>query len=113
MQPDARKFLEDVIEACDAVTEFVRGRSQADYRSDKLLRAGVERELMIVGEALLRARSLGAPVEDHITEVRKAIGLRHVLVHGYSAVDDDVIWGIAVGKVPLLRAEARQLLDEA
>ena len=42
--------------ACTLVDDFTRGRSADDYARDfQLLRAGVERELEIVGEALDKA----------------------------------------------------------
>ncbi len=50
--PEALKYLWDVAEACRRVCEFIEGKSIDRYRQDVLLRSAVERQLMIVGEAL-------------------------------------------------------------
>ncbi len=51
MQPETRKFLYDVFQACKALLEFTEGKNLDDYNADLLLRSGVERQLMIIGEA--------------------------------------------------------------
>lgn len=52
MRLDARAWLFDVVEAAQRVQRFVDGRTHADYLADELLRAGVERQFEIMGEAL-------------------------------------------------------------
>ncbi len=113
MQRRVRKLLHDVLEACDALDEFTEGRSRSDYESDRLLRAAVERELMILGEALYQARPLQPDLEERITDLRGIIAFRHVLVHGYGSLEHDTVWGIVTTEVPLVGAEVQQLLDEA
>lgn len=54
MRPDPRAYLHDVQKAIDLLSEFTAEKTFADYASDSLLRAGVEREFGIIGEALAR-----------------------------------------------------------
>jgi uncharacterized protein with HEPN domain len=54
MPPEARKYLFDMAEARGLIEAFVPGKSLDDYRSDPLLRSGVERQFEIVGEAVSR-----------------------------------------------------------
>ena len=110
MQPDTLKYLFDVQQACNALTEFVEGRTLADYRAELLLRSAVERQLIIIGEALQGALRVQPVVEDYITDIRGIIGFRHVLVHGYRIVEHETVWGIVHEDLPTLRAEVAQLL---
>jgi uncharacterized protein with HEPN domain len=55
MQPETRKFLYDVCQACEGLLEFTKGKNLEDYKAELLLRSGVERQLMIIGEALSQA----------------------------------------------------------
>lgn len=55
MRLEIRKFLYDVQQACELLGQFTEGKSLTDYLSDPLLRSAVERQLMIVGEALYQA----------------------------------------------------------
>ena len=54
MAHDPRKSVEDIRRAAALIAKFGNGRSFGDYRSDEMLHAAIERELMIVGEAMTR-----------------------------------------------------------
>ena len=56
MQFEALKYLYDMEQACVLLSSFLVGRTFADYEADPMLRSAVERQLMIVGEALNRLR---------------------------------------------------------
>ncbi|QYK49850.1 MAG: DUF86 domain-containing protein [Phycisphaeraceae bacterium] len=55
-----------MLDACDRIARFISGRSQADFRTDDLLRSAVERQIEIVGEAARAAihfwRQFDAPI---------------------------------------------------
>ena len=50
MRLEALKYLYDVRKAAGLLNEFVRDMTFADYQSDAMLRAAVEREFEIIGE---------------------------------------------------------------
>jgi uncharacterized protein with HEPN domain len=52
MRLEARKYLHDVDQAMARLTSFVAGRTIDDYLADALLRAAVERQFEIIGEAV-------------------------------------------------------------
>jgi uncharacterized protein with HEPN domain len=41
---------------------------------------------------------------------QKIIGMRNVLIHGYFAIDTDVVWDAAVRDVPALKPAVERLL---
>ena len=47
-----------------------------------------------------------------ISEQQRIISFRNVLVHGYDAVSDEVVWDIVETKLPTLSHEAESLLTE-
>lgn len=60
---------------------------------------------MIVGEALNQLKKLDPDVAAQISDLRAAVGLRKVLVHGYAAVEHGRVWRvIEVGLVAELDA---------
>lgn len=52
MQRDERAYLNDIVEACEAIVRAVSGLDLAAYRANRLVRSSVEREFIIVGEAV-------------------------------------------------------------
>ncbi|WP_397428915.1 DUF86 domain-containing protein, partial [Pseudofrankia sp. BMG5.37] len=51
MPPDPRKYLWDAANAAELARGFAHGQTFVDYRANAMLRAAVEREFEIIGEA--------------------------------------------------------------
>jgi uncharacterized protein with HEPN domain len=94
MKDEVRALLFDLVSAGRAVKAFVAGRSFEDYRSDELLRSAVERKFQIMGEAVRRIGREDPAVLEHIRDHRDIISFRNILVHGYDAIDDRIVWGV-------------------
>jgi uncharacterized protein with HEPN domain len=113
MHPDAPTLLWDAADAGHHVEAFVAGKTFDDYLTDAMLRAAVERKLGIVGEALNKLSKIDPATAATITDLSKIVGFRNVLVHGYSAVDDALVWQIVDSSLPGLLAEVDALLSDA
>lgn len=93
-QRDPRALLIQVATAGGNIPTFTSGKTFADYSRDHILRSAVERQFMIIGEALREASKLDASLERRITNFRAIIDFRNVLVHGYATVFDAGVWDI-------------------
>ena len=91
---------------------FTAGKSFAAYQHDALLRAGVERQLEIVGEALNQLVRTDPETAARVSEHRRIIAFRNILIHGYAEVDDRVVWSVLESKLPALLHEVKGLLEE-
>ncbi len=105
MPRDARAYLSDVIEACDAITNAVRGIDLQSYEDNRLVRSSVEREFTIIGEALAALNRLSEEIFSSITQARRIVDFRNLLTHQYPTVDDAIVWAIIERNVPVLRSE--------
>lgn len=47
-----------------------------------------------------------------ISNFRKIVDVRNRIIHGYDSVSDDVIWGIVIKNLPVLKTEVSHLLNE-
>lgn len=112
MQLEAKKYLFDVRQACSRIAEFTAGKSYADYSQDAMLRAAVERQFEIVGEALNRLAKLDGSLVEQITDHRRIIAFRNILVHAYARIDDRVVWGVVETNLPTLAGQVQALLGE-
>jgi uncharacterized protein with HEPN domain len=110
MPLEARKYLFDIQQAIDLIDGFRAGKSFADYRQDAMLRSAVERQFEIVGEAISRLAQLNPALAERLTEYRRIIAFRNILIHAYATIDDRIVWGVIEGKLPQLRQEVKNLL---
>ena len=113
MPRDARAYLTDIVEACDAITVAVRALDLALYQGNRLVRSSVEREFILIGEAAAALARFAPSIFDMITRARRIVDFRNQLTHEYSAVDDAVVWAVVEHDVPLLRRECAALIQHA
>ena len=112
MQLDAKKYLFDVQQAVARITDFTAGKQFADYHNDALLRAAVERQFEIIGEALAQLARVDEKLAARISEYRRIVAFRNILIHGYADVDARLVWAVVEAKLPILRQEVELLLAE-
>jgi uncharacterized protein with HEPN domain len=112
MRLEAKKYLYDMQQGASLLAEFVAGRTFADYQADAMLRAAVERQFEIIGEALSKLARLDADVAARVSEHRRIIAFRNILIHGYADVDHRLVWDIVETKLPLLCSEVEALLAD-
>lgn len=101
-----------MLDACRFLLEFAAGKSVADYKTDRGFRSAIERELQIIGEALIQLESSAPDLAATISEHQQIIHFRHVLVHGYYSLRPELVWDVIEEKLPVLRSELEALLPE-
>ena len=102
-----RHMLEHVREAIRLAEEKTRD----DLDSDRVLELALTRLVEIVGEAAAR---VSKPTQERYSDIPwpEIIGLRNRLVHGYDAVDLDILWTIVQDDLPPLVDSLENIVDE-
>lgn len=113
MPPEAAKRVWDAAEACRKIESFVGGKTRDEFVRSALLQAAVERQLEIIGEALNKASAFWPRLGFDLPEIPRIIGLRNRLIHGYDAVDAELVWDVVATKVSPLRASLVVLLEQS
>lgn len=112
MPRDLRAYVWDAAEAIRLLTAFTQGKTFEEYRGDPLLRSAVERQFEILGEALRQASARFPETTERVSRCGEIIAFRNRLIHGYSAVSLEVVWGVIEGDLPKLRAQIEQWLAD-
>jgi uncharacterized protein with HEPN domain len=109
-QPDLGRLF-DMLDAAEAVREFIAGMDEEAFRNDRKTQSAVIRELMVMGEA---AKHLSDDLRLTHPEIpwRRITGMRNVLVHDYRGTSLDALWVAATESVPDLAARVEPLLSE-
>jgi uncharacterized protein with HEPN domain len=86
--------------AREALT-LTQAKARTDLDSDRVLSLALVRLLEIVGEAAGRISEQERALHPEIPWLQ-IIGLRNRLIHGYDAVDYDILWKIITDDLPAL-----------
>jgi uncharacterized protein with HEPN domain len=109
MQRDPRAFLQDVVEAADAIAEAIEGVSLENYLDNRMIRSSVEREFIIIGEAFTNLSRLDPELFACIEHAPRIISFRNKLTHQYAKVDNVLVWGVIQAYLNPLRTACWQL----
>ena len=94
----------------EALCRFTNDKQLEDLKRDELLQAAIERKLSIIGEAFVQLRAEDAATAEKFPALRKIVGMRNRLVHGYDQLDLDVVWDTVANHVPKLLKDVEALL---
>lgn len=111
MRRDPRAFLLDVMDAADAIVQDITGISLDDYCNSRLIRSAVEREFIIIGEALTNLSHLDPALFSQIPQAPEIISFRNKLTHEYTKVDNTLVWGVVESYLPSLREACARLIE--
>lgn len=110
MDRKLRKYPTDILSSINEIESFMVGRSReyATFCNDTLFRRGVERNIEIMGEAMNQVLKINPNIP--ITAARKVVDTRNFVIHAYDSLKPDILWGIVVNHMPLLKEEVETLL---
>ena len=104
-------WLFDIKTSIDEIESyFPNGKVFQYYQEDLKTKRAVERNIEIIGEAMSRIMKIDPEIK--ISNSRKIVDARNKIIHGYDEISDDVIWGIVVNNLPILKSEVETLLPE-
>ena len=111
MTPRDAISIRQMLEHAEEARQLTVGRVRRDLDTDRLLQLATTRLLEIVGEAAGRASE---STRDSLPQIQWAqiVALRNRLVHGYDAVDCDIMWQIIQHDLPTLIVELRAIVDQ-
>ena len=99
-----------MLEATERIERYVVGLDQLGFLADEKTSDAVVRNLEIPGEAAAHVPE-DFKVRTPDLEWPRIVGLRNRVVHGYFAVDLELIWRIVVSDLPSLVSRLRALRD--
>lgn len=104
----AIKYYSDILLAVELVEQFITDTPDfTKYSVDRKTKSAVERQLVIIGEAINNLRKEEAP---ELTSGQQIISFRNRLVHAYDSIDDNIVWAILKRHLPLLKKEVEERL---
>ncbi|MBL7134175.1 MAG: DUF86 domain-containing protein [Phycisphaerae bacterium] len=111
-QHDDAVRLRHMLEHAREAVGLSEGKSRASLSAERTLELSLTRLVEIVGEAAAR---VSRAAQERYPEIPWAeiIGLRNRLIHGYDAVDLDILWDIIEIDLPPLIASLEKIVADA
>lgn len=106
-----RQYLTDMVEAAEAIAQFLTGIDRETFLADALRQSAVIQKIEVIGEA---ASKIGSDLRSRYPEVSwsQIVGMRNLLVHGYFSIKAVIVWQTATQAVPELREQIAAILAQ-
>ena len=106
-----RDYIADILTAIQEVENFTHGMDFEDFASDKKTVNAVVRSLEVMGEA---AKRVPEGVRQRYPDVpwKRMTGMRDKLIHEYSGVDLEIVWGVVKTELPPVKPLVEQILRD-
>lgn len=101
-------YLDSLIDAADAIREFIGPLTREDFFRQRMVRDAVLRNLEVLGEAAGRVSEQLQGAHPEV-EWKKAAGMRNHLAHGYLTLNFNLIWDTVKRDVPRIGEQARSI----
>ena len=103
--------LRQMLDHIEEATALTQGRTCGDLVSDRLFFLALLKLVEIVGEAATRVSPVTQDAHPDLPW-REIVGTRNRLIHGYDAVDNDILWEIVTADFPPLAGQLKELLHD-
>ena len=106
----SRDALRHMLEFAEEAVRHGEGKAYEAFQQDRILQLAITRLVELIGEAATRVREEDRSALPGIPW-REITGMRHHLIHGYDAVDPEIVWQTLSQELPDLVAKLRPFLE--
>lgn len=109
MTQNAKKYLFDIAQSIDIIFDIHLREihSLDEYMKSISAQDGVEKRLILIGEAAFRLRQMGISLS--LTD--QLINRRNTIVHQYDQFTHKAIWYTAQQELPVLKQQVMELME--
>jgi uncharacterized protein with HEPN domain len=109
MSDRLHKWLVDITIAIEEIESYYENnRTFEFFKSDRIRKKASERNLEIIGEAMNRI--LNNSPEIQITNARRIVNFRNIIIHTYDAISDENVWSVIINHLPILKQEVETII---
>lgn len=108
MKRDYTDYLNDIVESCSDIGDFVASMTYEEFTKDKKTINAVIRSLEVVGEATKKL-PIELRLEYKNIPWKQMAGMRDKLIHEYFGVDKEMVWQVCIKNIPKILPEIKKV----
>lgn len=104
-------YITHIFDAIKSIQTQIEGITKEQFENSELIQGFVERKLEIIGEATKR---IPDDFKKHHPNIpwKDMAGMRDILIHQYTEVDEDIVWKTITQKIPPLKKQIESIVNE-
>ena len=97
-----KERLGHILDAIKEIEAYTTNVDLKDFLANSMMRFASIKQIEIIGEA---ANYLSPETKAIFTDVewKQIVGMRHILIHEYFGVDDNLVWQVIRDDIPKLK----------
>jgi len=104
-------YITHILDAISSIESQMEEVTRKQFDESEILQGFIERKLEIIGEATKRISDDFKKQHPQIPWKDMA-GMRDILIHQYTGVDEDIVWKTVIQKIPRLKEQIEKILQE-
>lgn len=105
---DKQRLLH-ILDAISEIESYTTNVDLTTFLNNSMMRFATIKQIEIIGEA---ANIITEETKTKFKNInwRQIIAMRHILIHEYFGVDNDVVWQVITNDIPKLRIEIQETI---
>ena len=107
---DSRVYLDHILDEIALIQSVSGALTYEEFITNKEKEHAITRSLEIIGEA---AKNIPEKVKEEHPEIpwKFMAGLRDKIIHGYFAINYDIVWDVVTRKIPELEPQIQAVCN--
>ena len=107
---DFKLFVADILDAMEAIEEFIKGKDLKDLLEDEKTLSAVLWKLTLIGEA---AKHIPQDLRKRWPEIpwKEMAGMKDRIVHAYFGIDRQLLWETITVHIPRIKPALWAMLE--
>ena len=108
---DTGLYLKDILDAIEAIENFVEGMDFESFQKDDKTSSAVIRKFEIIGEA---TRNIPQDIRKAYPDIpwKEMVGFRDKLIHFYFGIKYEIVWDTIKSRLPELKTKIERVLKD-
>jgi len=104
------EYLRHILDEADYLVSSTGALTREQFLADETAKRAFARSVEVVGEA---AKHVSQELRDRYPDVewRAMAAMRDKVIHQYFGADYEIVWDVALNKIPLLRRQMIHILQ--